>query len=84
MGLSSLRYHKKIIDTHFEQCLCNQGIEDTNHLFLCPFFATRRATLAINVIVILQKYYLTLLETNYACIYIGITLNFTAIEKSSC
>ena len=32
-------------------------IEDTNHfLFLCPFFATRRATLGINVIAILRKY----------------------------
>ena len=42
VGLSSLRYHKKrhnFIDTPSDKCLCNQGIEDTNHLlFLCPFF----------------------------------------------
>ena len=41
VGLSSLRYHKKrhnFIDTPSDKCLCNQGIEDTNHfLFLCPF-----------------------------------------------
>ena len=58
--LSFLRYHKKchnFIDTHSDKCLCKNGIEDTNHsLFLCPFFATRRATLASIVIPILQKY----------------------------
>ena len=32
------------IDTPSDKCFCNQGIEDTNHLFLCPFFAKRRAT----------------------------------------
>ena len=60
VGLSSLRCHRKrhkFIDTPSDKCLCNQGIEDTNHfLFLCPVFGTRRATLAINIIAILQKY----------------------------
>ena len=60
VGLTPLRYHKKchnFIDTPSDICLCNNGIEDTNHfLFLCPFFAIHRATLASNVIQILQKY----------------------------
>ena len=55
----SLRYNKKwhkFIDTPSDKCLCNQGIEDTNHfLFLCPFFATQRATLATNVIAIFAE-----------------------------
>ena len=63
VGLSSLRCHANrynFIDTPSDRCLCNQDIEDTNHfLFLCPFFATVRASLAINVIAILQKYNLT-------------------------
>ena len=58
--LSLLRYHKKchnFIDTPSDKCLCNHGIEDTNHfLFLCPFFATQRATLSGSVIQILHKY----------------------------
>ena len=56
-GLSFLRYHKKchnFIDTPSDICLCNHGIEDTNHfLLLCHFFALQRATLASSVI---QKY----------------------------
>ena len=60
VGLSLLRYHKKchnFIDTPSDECLCNHGIEDTNHfLFLCSFFATQRVTLASSVIQILQKY----------------------------
>ena len=60
VGLSSLRYHKtchKFIDTPSGVCLCNDGIEDTNHfLFSCLLFATQRATLAASVIEILQKY----------------------------
>ena len=60
VGLSSLRSHKKhhnFIDTPSDKCLCNHGIEDTSHfLFSCPFYATKRATLAACVIGILQKY----------------------------
>ena len=43
-------YHKKchnFIDIHSDKCLCNHGLEDTNHfLFSCPFFAAQKATLA--------------------------------------
>ena len=60
VGLSFLKHHKKyhnFIDTPSDICLCNHGIEDTNHfLFLCPLFAPHRATLASSVIQILQKY----------------------------
>ena len=60
LGLSPLRHHKKchnFIDTPSDICLCNNGIEDTNHyLFWCPLFAIQRATLAASVIEILQKY----------------------------
>ena len=66
VGLSLLRYHKKchnFIDTPSDKCLCNHGIEDTNHfLFLCPFFATQRATLSGSVIQILHKYNLNHLD----------------------
>ena len=57
VGLSLLRHHKKrhnFIDTP-DKCLCNHGIEDTNH-FSCPFFADQRITLANSLIQILQKY----------------------------
>ena len=73
VGLSPLRYHKKchnFIDTPSDICLCNNGIEDTNHfLFLCPFFAIHRATLASNVIQILRKYNLNRLG-NQSHLYI--------------
>ena len=60
VGLSSLRSHKKghhFVDTPTDLCICNHGIEDTNHfLFTCPFHATKRAVLAACVTEILQKY----------------------------
>ena len=66
IGLSCLRYHKKchnFIDNPSDKCLCNHGIEGTSHfLFLCPFFAAQRATLASSVMQILQKYNLNYLE----------------------
>ena len=47
VGLSFLRCQKKchnFIYTLSENCLCNNGIEDTSHfLFSCPFFAAQRA-----------------------------------------
>ena len=59
VSLSPLRNHKfrhNFADTPSEICRCNQGIEATNHfLFSCPDYATPRATLAANVINILQK-----------------------------
>ena len=57
--LSPLRSHKfrhNFTDTPFEICRCNQGIEDTNHfLFLCPNYATPRATLAASITNITEK-----------------------------
>ena len=59
-GLKFLKISQKMSQFHrypSDICLCNHGIEDTNHfLFLCPFFALQRATLASSVIQILQKY----------------------------
>ena len=83
---SSLRYHKNrhnFIDTPSDICLCNQDIEDTNHfLFLCPFFATVRATLAINVIAILQKYNLTRLgNKSHLYLYGHHAINFADNRK---
>ena len=74
VGLSLLRYHKKcqnFIDTPSDKCLCNHGIEDTNHfLFLCPFSATQRATLSGSVIQILHKYNLNHLgNQSHLCLY---------------
>ena len=87
VGLSSLRYHKnghKIFDAPSDKCLCNQGIEDMDHfLFLCPFFATRRETLAINVIAILHKYGLTHLGTQaHLYLYGHRTINFADSRKT--
>ena len=77
VGLSLLKYHKKchnFIDTPSGKCLCSHGIEDTNHfLFVCPFFAAQRSTLASSVIQILQKYNLN---------YLG--HQSLTIEKSFC
>ena len=60
MGLIFLRHHQKysnFIYSPSDNCLCNHGIEDTNHfLFPFPFFAVQRVTLSISVIQILQKY----------------------------
>ena len=59
VSLSPLRSHKRrhnFIDTPSDTCHCNHGIEDTFHfLFLCPSYATQRATLVTSVIDILQK-----------------------------
>ena len=57
VGLSFLRCHNKchnFIANPSENCLCNNGIEDTSHFsFSCPFFAAQRATLASSAIQIL-------------------------------
>ena len=59
LGLSSLRSHKvrhKFDNTPSELCLCNAGVEDTKHfLFKCPFYASKRASLATEVIPILIR-----------------------------
>jgi len=86
VGLSSLRYHKKchnFFDTPSDKCLCNHGIEDTNHfLFSCLFFATQRATLASSVIEILQKYNLNHLgNQSHLYLYGHQTINFADNRK---
>ena len=59
LGLSPLRSHKKrhkFDDTPSDLCLCKTGVEDTKHfLFKCPFYATKRASLATKVIPILNR-----------------------------
>ena len=60
VGLSCLREHKRrhnFLDTPTDQCLCNNGIEDTNHfLFHCSLFLTQRERLVTNVTGILSNY----------------------------
>ena len=60
VGLSPLRSHKNrhgFADTPLDNCLCNHGAEDINHfLFVCPLYATQRATLIASVTEILLKY----------------------------
>ena len=60
LGLSPLRCHKNnhgFLDTPLANCLCNTGIEDTNHfLFVCPLFDVQRVILVTRVTDILQKY----------------------------
>ena len=65
VGLSPLRCHKNrhgFADTPLDNCLCNHGVEDTNHfIFLCPLYSTQRATLIASVTAIVQKYNLEIL-----------------------
>ena len=45
------------VDTPSDQCICDHGIEDTNHfLFSCPFYTIPRVTLMASVTEILLKY----------------------------
>ena len=79
--LSPLRSHKKrhnFLDTPSNICLCNRGIEDTNHfLFSCPLYPTQRATLAASIIGILQKYNLNNLgNQTHVYLYGHRTINF--------
>ena len=73
VGLSPLRSHKNrhgFADTPLDNCICNHGVEDTNHfLFLCPLYATQRATLIASVTEIVQKYNLEIL-TNQSHLYL--------------
>ena len=59
VNLSPLKSHKRrhnFNDSPSDICHCTQGIEDTTHfLFVCPSYATQRATLATSVIEILLK-----------------------------
>ena len=69
VNLSPLRSHKhrhEFNDTPSDKCLCNHGIEDTNHfLFSCSFFAIQRTSLRTSVAKILQKYNLNDLINNF-------------------
>ena len=69
LGLSPLRFHKNnhgFLDTPLANCLCNNGIEDTNHfLFVCPLFDVQRLILVTRVTKILQKYNLVNLVNDY-------------------
>ena len=45
------------MDTQSGDCLCNHGIENTNHyLFVCSLYSTQRVNLILSVTGILQKY----------------------------
>ena len=69
MSLSPLRSHKNnhgFLDTPTANCLCNRGIEDTNHfLLMCPLYATEKVILVTRVKDILQKYNLLNLANQY-------------------
>ena len=74
VGLSPLKGHKwchNFSDTPSGICDCNQGIEDTSHfLFLCPFYATQRATLVSSINEILHKANLNrLVNQSQLCLY---------------
>ena len=66
--LSPLRCHKyrhKFADTPTNNCICNQGIENTGHfLFICRQFAMHRICLAIDVTNILREQNLLNLANN--------------------
>ena len=59
LGLSKLRNHKKnhnFLDTPTDNCLCKNGVENTQHfLFQCPFYTTHRAALSATVLEILAQ-----------------------------
>ena len=69
VNLSRLRSHKhrhKFNDTPSDKCLCNHGIEGTNHfLFSCSIFAIQRTSLRASAAKILQKYNLDDLINNF-------------------
>ena len=82
VGLSPLRSHKNLhnfLDTPSGNCICNHGIEDTNHfLLLCPLFITQRASLMANVTAILLKYNLdNLLNQSHLLLYGHRTIVFS-------
>ena len=86
VDLSSLRYHKKchnFLGTPSDKCLCNQGIEDTNHfLLLCPFLLLEEQSFVVNVIANLQKHGLTHLgNQSHPHLYGHPTINFADNRK---
>ena len=81
LSLSPLRSHKKnhgFLDTPSSNCLCNNGIEDTNHfLFICDLHAIARAALIETVTLILSKYNLeALVNKSHLYLYGHKKINF--------
>ena len=81
VGLNPLRCQKNrhgFVETISNKCLCNHGIEDTNHfLFSCSFYTIQRETLRAGVVKILQKYNLNNLINNLRLYLYGHrTINF--------
>ena len=66
VGLSPLMNHKKrhnFTDTPSDMCICDEGIEDTNHyIFLCPYYVNERAILKNSVNEIIERNNLNNLE----------------------
>ena len=67
-GLSPLcsdKYRHNFLDTPTDNCICNQGIENTSHfLFECLQFAIPRIDLAVDITNILRQYNLLNLANN--------------------
>ena len=81
VGLSPLRSHKNrhgFLDTPSGDCLCDNGIEDTNHfLFFCSLYSTQRVILTASVRAILVKYNLgTLVNNSKTYLYGHSKLNY--------
>ena len=74
VGLSPLRSHKKrhnFADTP-ENCLCDEGIEDTHHFLLfCPLYTTQRTTLIASVNEILLMNNLPVFENSIHLLLYG-------------
>ena len=67
-GLSPLRSHKfrhRFLDTPTDTCICNEGVENTNHFFFeCFLLAIHRVSLAVEVTNILRQNNLLNLANN--------------------
>ena len=68
VGLSQLKYHKRahgFIDTPSDNCLCNNGVEDTLHYLLhCSLHTNHRTSLISIVEEILTRNNLNLVSIN--------------------
>ena len=68
LGLSPLRFHKhrhNFLDTPSDICLCKTDKETTEHfLFKCPFYVSKRVTLAENVVPLLSQHNIAFLEND--------------------
>ena len=68
LGLSPLRSHKfrhNFIDTPSDICLWKTGNETTEHfLFKCPFYTSKRFTLAENVVPLLPPHNFAFLQND--------------------